>query len=167
MGKLETSIGATRRYQNTWWYGFHDNNTNVIELHVFADASSVAYGATAYFRSVSNNNAATMFILAKSRLVPLKERFLAKPKLELQAAVIAARIKETVLHEISFHPRAIFLGTDSKTVIWRIQNQKGHFPLFIMHPIYVIRQLSQILGWYYMPSDQNPADLCTRTQTDF
>ena len=58
-----------------------------------------------------------MFILAKSRLVPLKERFLAIPKLELQAAVIAARIKETVLNEISFHPREIFLGTDSKTVI--------------------------------------------------
>ena len=109
-----------------------------------------------------------MFILAKSRLVPLKERFLAIPKLELQAAVIAARIKETVLHEISFHPRAIFLGTDSKTVIWRIQNQKGHhFPLFIMHPIYEIRQLSQMLGWYYMPSDQNPARLVHKNPDRF
>ena len=70
-------------------------------------AATRSYGATAYFRSVSNN-VTTMFILTKSRLAPLQERLLTIPKLELQAAVIAARIKETVLHEISFHPRAIF-----------------------------------------------------------
>ena len=99
------------------------------------DASSLAYIATAYFRSVSNNNVATMFILAKSRLTPLKERLLTIPKLELQAAVIAARIKQTVLHAISFHRRAIFLWTDSKTVTQYLQNEKGHFPIFIMHCI--------------------------------
>ena len=42
-------------------------------------------------------------------LPPLKESLLTIPKLELQAALIAARMKEIVLHEISFHPRAIFL----------------------------------------------------------
>ena len=64
------------------WYGFYDSNANAIELHVFADASSLAYRATAYFRSVINNNVAAMFILAKSKLAPLKERLLTIPKLE-------------------------------------------------------------------------------------
>ena len=146
------------------WYGFHDNNANAIELHVFADASSLAYGATAYFRSVSNNNVTTMLILAKSRLAPLKERLLTIPKLKMQAAVIAARMKETVLHEISFQPRVIFLWTDSKTVIRYIQIEKNHFPMFVMHSINEIRQLSEISEWHYVPSKQNPADLCTRTQ---
>ena len=36
-----------------------------------------------------------------------------------------------------------------------------------MHGINEIKQLSEILDWYYIPSEQNPADLCTRTQTDF
>ena len=81
-----------------------------------------------------------MFILAKSRLAPLKERLLTIPKLELQATVIAAKMKETVLHEISFHPRAIFLWTNSKTVIRYIQNEKGHFPIFVMHHINKIRK---------------------------
>ena len=76
-------------------YGFHDNNGNEIELHVFAIASSLPYGAAAYFRSVSKNNVTTVLILAKSRLAPLKERLLTKPKLEWQVAVIAARVKET------------------------------------------------------------------------
>ena len=76
-------------------YGFHDNNYNSTELHVFADASSLAYRAAAYFKSVSNNNVTTIFILAKSRLAPIKERLLNIRKLKLQAAVIAARMKET------------------------------------------------------------------------
>ena len=36
-----------------------------------------------------------------------------------------------------------------------------------MHRINEIRQLSEISVWYYIPSKQNPADLCTRTQADF
>ena len=57
--------------------------------------SSLAYGATAYFKSVNNNNninAKTMFILVKSRLAPLKERLLTIPELKLQATVIVERI---------------------------------------------------------------------------
>ena len=73
-------------------------------------------------------------------------------------------MKETVLHEINFHPRAIFLWTDSKTVIRYIQNEKGHFPMFVMHCINDIKQLSY---WHYIPAEQNPIDLCTRTRTDF
>ena len=36
-----------------------------------------------------------------------------------------------------------------------------------MHGINEIRQLSKMLDWNYIPSEQNPEDLCTRTQTDF
>ena len=108
-----------------------------------------------------------MFILAKSRLAPLKERLLTIPRLELQAALIAARMKGTVLYEISFQPRAIFLWTDSKTVLRYIQDKKGHFPMFVMHCINKIKQLLEISDWHYIPSEQNPADLCTKTQTDF
>ena len=149
------------------WYGFHYNNVNSVELHAFADASSLVYGAAAYFRLVSINNVTTMFAFAKSRLVPLKERLLTIPKLELKAAVIAARMKHTVFHEISFHPRAIFLWTDSKTVIRYIQNEKGHLPIFVMHRINEIKQVSEISDWHCIPREQNLADLCTRTQIDF
>ena len=36
-----------------------------------------------------------------------------------------------------------------------------------MHRINEIGQLSEFSDWHYIPSEQNPADLCTRTQTDF
>ena len=36
-----------------------------------------------------------------------------------------------------------------------------------MHCINEIRQLLEISEWHYIPSEQNPAGFCTRTQTDF
>ena len=58
-----------------------------------------------------------------------------------------------MLHEIGFHPRAIFLWTDSKTVIQYIQNEKEHFPIFAMHRINEIRQPSEISEWHYILSE--------------
>ena len=36
-----------------------------------------------------------------------------------------------------------------------------------MHRINETGQLSEFSDWHYIPSEQNLADLCTRTQTDF
>ena len=52
-----------------------------VKLHVFADASTRAYGAVAYL----TNNSDVTFVIAKNRVAPLKN--LTLPKLELMAAV--------------------------------------------------------------------------------
>ncbi|XP_065890355.1 uncharacterized protein [Dysidea avara] len=57
-----------------------------ITLHVFADASTKAYGAVAFL--VSDD--IVTFVMAKNRVAPLKS--LTLPKLELMAAVIASRV---------------------------------------------------------------------------
>ena len=36
-------------------------------------------------------------------------------KLELQAAVIAARLKTTVISELTFKPHSVYICSDSKT----------------------------------------------------
>ena len=52
----------------------------------------------------------SVIIISQSSLYQqLKERSLTIPKLELQEAVITVGMKKTVLHEISFHLKAIFL----------------------------------------------------------
>ena len=35
------------------WFGFHKENNNGIELHVFCDASAITYGAVAYLKCIS------------------------------------------------------------------------------------------------------------------
>jgi len=64
---------------------FLNNSPGSIQLHIFADAG---YGAVAYLRS--KDGVETSFVMAKSRVAPL--RFLTIPRLELCAAVMAVKI---------------------------------------------------------------------------
>ena len=69
------------------WHEFCNETPK--KLHIFADASRVAYGAAAYFRfCYQNDQIECSLIMGKSRLAPLKEKLIAISRLELQAAVI-------------------------------------------------------------------------------
>lgn len=64
-------------------------------LHVFADASPLAYGAAAYLvTSNSNGTTAATLMVAKSRVALIKELTLAQ--LEVMGAVLAARLGDYV-----------------------------------------------------------------------
>ena len=97
------------------------------DLHIFADSSSKAYGCAAYFRVVENNKAKVSFVIGKSRLAPLKEKRLSIPKLELQAAVTATRIKTKLLEETNFDVKRIYFLSNSKTVL-KIYIREKTFP---------------------------------------
>ena len=60
------------------------------ELHHFADASEIAYGVVSYLRVITTDGSVNCtIVMAKSRLAPIKK--LTVPRLELQAATLAAR----------------------------------------------------------------------------
>lgn len=68
---------------------FPPNNT-IFHLVIFADASSVAFGAVAYLRMECNGSVSLSFVMAKGRIATLKPRTV--PRLELEAAVLAVRL---------------------------------------------------------------------------
>lgn len=79
------------------WYGFHRDECQN-DLHVFCDASGIAYGAVAYFRTVTRGCINVSFVISKTRLAPIKA--LTVPRLELQAAVIVSRLNSKIFEEI-------------------------------------------------------------------
>ena len=120
------------------WYEFSFKNIENIELHVFADASSCAYETIAYFHFVQEYNVNYMFIASKLRLVPLSQKP-SIPRLELQAAVIAARLKNNIVNKIPIDKRNTFLWTDSKIVLNYLNNNDTNFGVYIAHRINQIR----------------------------
>ena len=76
------------------WYEL--NRGTDAELHIFTDASTFAYGAVAEFRYNEGNDTRCSFIMSKSHLAPIKEKTLPVPKLELQTAVVASRMKNVI-----------------------------------------------------------------------
>jgi hypothetical protein len=66
-----------------------------LELHAFCDASENGFGACVCLRcSYSDDDVSVALVLGKARVAPLKQ--LSIPRLELQGAVLAARLVSTV-----------------------------------------------------------------------
>ena len=101
-------------------------------------------------------------MIGKSRLAPLKQKRLSIPKLEIQAATIAVRIKVKLLSETNFNVKNISFWSDSKAVLKYIYNENKHFPVYVMHRLDEIRSNSSINDWNYIPTNLNISDVCTR-----
>ena len=76
---------------------FNSPEESAVELHVFEDTSSCAYGAVAYLEFKSNSEFKCSFVIGKSRIAPIKENSLSISKLELHAAVTVSRIKVKIM----------------------------------------------------------------------
>ena len=73
---------------------------DTMELHVFCDASLEATAAVAYIKTTRNQETTTRFLMGKTRVAPLRQTTI--PRLELQAALYAARLKKTIEDEMDF-----------------------------------------------------------------
>ena len=82
---------------------------NDVELHVFLNECTKAYGTFAYVDSTQENHSS--FVMAKSRIGPTKE--LTLPQLELTAAVIGTRLASYLQDEIHLN----------KVYLWLIDSQ--------------------------------------------
>ncbi|XP_039763940.1 uncharacterized protein LOC120636501 [Pararge aegeria] len=62
------------------------------EMHIFTDASQLAYGACIYIRSINTNNqtATVRLLCSKGKVAPLKTTSI--PRLELLGALVGARL---------------------------------------------------------------------------
>ncbi|XP_074658621.1 uncharacterized protein LOC141911530 [Tubulanus polymorphus] len=141
---------------------FSDPNlrTTDLELHIFGDSSTRAYGAVAYLKSGSQSS----LIMSKSRVAPVKE--LTIPKLELMAATVAARLSDHIQRSInptigSNSPIKSFHWTDSQIVLGWLNSGKKQTQ-FVNNRVSEIRKLTSLNSWFYCPGNVNPADLLTR-----
>jgi len=90
---------------------FHQKmDMNLAAIHVFVDASPQAYSAVIYLVYGSE----VSLILAKNKVAPIKT--LTLPKLELMAAVLGARLYNSV-KDIFFRSHCIFMVRQSNCVI--------------------------------------------------
>lgn len=131
------------------------------DLHVLCDASEQAYATTAYWRVASNDGTIrVVLIAAKAKVAPKKAQTI--PRLELQAAVIGARLAETIKKEHRIEVGQTTYWTDSSTVVHWIKNDMRRYTPFVAHRLGEIAELTQREEWRWLPTDHNVADDATR-----
>ena len=131
------------------------------ELHVFCDASESAFGAVAYWRTTTRSGShRCQFLISKCRVAPLRR--LSIVRLELQAAVLGARLVVAVLAELIQQPDGIYCWTDSKVIQQYLANETRRFKTFVANRLAEIHELTRDARWLHVPGKLNPADDCSR-----
>lgn len=141
------------------WIGFSSKNSNV-QLHVFVDAGEEGFAAAAYVRVITPEGIKCNLVSAKSKVSPLKP--LSIPRLELQAAVIGARLAKFVNASFSKPVQEQYFWTDSKTVLSWINADLKKYKQFVSCRVAEIHELSSPKQWNWVCSKSNIADLATK-----
>lgn len=137
------------------------NDTLDCEIHGFADASNLAYGAVVYLRirTISDSVHVTL-LTAKSKVAPIKP--LSIPRLELSAAVLLARVVESVQNTMSLETVPVYCWTDSTVALAWIQKHPSTLMTFAANRVAAIHNHAPKAIWKHVPTKENPADCASR-----
>ncbi|XP_067380798.1 uncharacterized protein [Channa argus] len=139
---------------------FESSKIQRIELHHFSDASSLGYGQCSYIRVVSEDKVHCSLVIGKARVAPTK--VVTIPRLELTAAVVSAVISSMLKEELELKIDQEYFWTDSRVVLGYINNEARRFHVFVANRVQRIRETTNPAQWYYVDTDQNPADHASR-----
>ena len=146
-------------------FNLHDSPVTAIQLHIFADASELAYGPVGYLRfSYKDSTHACTLVMSKSKLAPLKTVSL--PRLELNAAVTAVRLFKNIIFDVDLPVERVIFWSDSTLVLQYINNTTHRFKTFVANRVTEIIEASTPEQWKHVPGTSNPADLLTRGVED-
>ena len=134
------------------------------ELHMFGDSSQDFFSAVAFLRArvttpTGKIKTELAFVLGKARVAPMK--VMTVPKLELQAALLAARLKNEIIQALTVTVNQVFMWADSTTVLqWINSNEKQ--PIFVANRVCETLEYTSVDQWNHVATKDNPADAGTR-----
>ena len=135
--------------------------TSSAQLHHFCDASERGYGTVSYLKLTSSSGQTHIaFVIGKARVAPLK--VVTIPRLELAAAVLAARIDRMLRRELEVTLTDSVFWTDSTSVLKYIMNDTRRFQTYVANRVSTIRDLTHKSQWRYINTAINPADSASR-----
>jgi hypothetical protein len=142
------------------------SDASSLELHTFCDAGKEAFAAVSYLVAKINNYRYVSFVMSKAKVAPIKIKTKTEisemPRLELLAALIAARLAKTILDSHKDFKIETFFWSDSEIVLNWLKNDNIKLPKFAVSPVEEILELTRQENWNYIESKNNVADIATK-----
>ena len=130
-------------------------------LVMFSDGSKHAYGTVAYSRFLTpSGNYETAIITAKSKITSTRQ--ITIPRIEICAAVLSCRLRKKIQQELDWHFESVCHLVDSAIVRDQIQKDSYKFKSYVGTRIAEIQSKSNSSEWWWIRSENNPADMLTR-----
>lgn len=139
----------------------HLSSAARVELHAFADASQVAYGAAVYMRVVNEDRVYVNLISAKTKVAPI-EKQLSIPRLELCAAVLATKLISEISQVMDISKTNLYAWTDSTIVLAWLKGGSSRWTTFVSNRVSDILNILDYDQWGHVTTDSNPADCASR-----
>ena len=132
-------------------------------LQVFCDASEKAYGACVYLVAVKDHVVSSTLLSSKCKVAPIKPSTL--PRLELLAVHTGAKLATAVKAALSKSKHKLnisVLYSDSTIALSWIKADPARWHTFVSNRVSQIQSMLPETEFLHVPSEDNPADLCSR-----
>ena len=131
-------------------------------LMILADGSQSAFCALIYLRlKMEDGSFKCRLVAGKTRVAPSKK--ISVPRMELMGALTAVRLAQTVEEGLRLDLGDRWFFTDNSAVLGMIRRPSGSFTEFVGTRVGEIRSKCDAeKEWYWVPTDNNLADMGTR-----
>ncbi|XP_062704357.1 uncharacterized protein LOC134286714 [Aedes albopictus] len=131
-----------------------------LQLHIFVDASELAYCSVAYFRIIDRGTPRCSLVAAKAKVTPLRPQSI--PRNELNAGVIGVRLMKSVTENHSLQITQRFFHTDSTVLLaWLRADPRKYRPYVQFRTTEILAETS-VEEWRWVPTRLNIADEATK-----
>ncbi len=131
------------------------------ELYGFSDASPQAMGCVIYLVTTYRDKKPTVrFVCAKSKI----NTKLTLPKAELTAARLLSNLMYCVKEYLDLPECKCRYFSDSMISLYWLKQTPNKWQIFVSNAVAEIQKYSNPDDWYYVRTDENPADYATRPQ---
>lgn len=132
----------------------------IIQLHTFCDASEKAYSTVSYIRIEDEEGIDVTLIGARTKVAPINP--ISIPRLELQAAVLAARFATHIQQTHPFVINSRIFWCDSQVVLKWLHGNPSNYRQYVSFRIGELLDSTSLKEWRWVPSAENVADDATK-----
>ena len=138
-------------------------NFEKLELSIIGDSKQKIFSAVSFLQDrvtiSSGPQTELSFVMCKARVAPMKVTTV--PKLQLQTALPAARLKQDICRALTVKFNRVFMRTGSTTVLEWL-NSTSKYPIFIANCVSEILEHTSVNECNHVASSDNLADAGTR-----